>query len=288
MSIDIHDPNFITKLSPYHPTEVTLENLDTLKIILDDSNSFQFDCHCIYCDKETTFRKDNYYAKMVAPGNPGMQHFRFIEDNELNLLSFYDKYITPKTINFRCSRNGEHKYFFTFIVDEKQLIKIGQYPSIADIESNSIKVYRKILKSDYQYFSKAIGLYANGIGIGSYVYLRRIFENLISEARDEAAKDDNLDIKSFDQAKMKDKIKLLGNHYLPEFIVDNSLVYSILSKGIHELTEDDCKKIFPTLQVSIELILDDKIELARKKDKRKQAAMALNKFNSVNLNQENP
>ena len=51
------------------------------------------------------------------------------------------------------------------------------------IEENDIKKYRKILgKEKYGEFGRAVGLYTHGIGIGSYVYLRRIFENLIEEA----------------------------------------------------------------------------------------------------------
>ena len=38
-------------------------------------------------------------------------------------------------------------------------------------------------------FTKAIGLAANGVGIGSFVYLRRIFENLVFQAFDEAKKE---------------------------------------------------------------------------------------------------
>lgn len=37
-------------------------------------------------------------------------------------------------------------------------------------------------------------------------------------------------------------------------------VYAILSKGIHELEEEECRRYFPILKLAIELILDQKIE----------------------------
>jgi len=52
-----------------------------------------------------------------------------------------------------------------------------------------IKKYRKILgDSKYRELHRAIGLSAHGVGIGAFVYLRRIFEGLVEAARDEVAK----------------------------------------------------------------------------------------------------
>jgi hypothetical protein len=38
-------------------------------------------------------------------------------------------------------------------------------------------------------------------------------------------------------------------------------MYGILSKGLHELSEDECKTYFPVLRTAIEIILDEKIAL---------------------------
>ena len=61
-----------------------------------------------------------------------------------------------------------------------QLQKIGQFPSLADIAIDESKTYRTVLTpEDSSQFHKAIGLAAHGVGIGSFVYLRRIFERLV-------------------------------------------------------------------------------------------------------------
>jgi len=60
---------------------------------------------------------------------------------------------------------------------------------------------------------------------------------------------------------MPEKMQLLTNH-LPGFMVENANIYGILSKGLHELTEDECLTYFATVKTGIKLILDE--EIARK------------------------
>jgi len=146
------------------------------------------------------------------------------------------------------------------------IIKIGQFPSIADIEIHNIDKYRKLLKNEYRDFSKAIGLYANGIGAGSLVYLRRIFENLIDEKREIAASNPEWDNDNYQRAKMDEKIKMLKS-FLPPILVENRKIYGLMSKGIHELSEKTCKDIFPNIELGIELILDTKLAEIEKKNK---------------------
>ena len=57
-------------------------------------------------------------------------------------------------------------------------------------------------------------------------------------------------------SRMPEKIELLKD-YLPAFLVKNKSLYGILSKGIHELTEEECRKYFPIVRNGIEFILDE-------------------------------
>ena len=45
---------------------------------------------------------------------------------------------------------------------------------------------------------------------------------------------------------MDEKIKTLTG-YLPPFIVEQNSIYGILSKGIHELSEEDCLKYYTVI-----------------------------------------
>ena len=66
--------------------------------------------------------------------------------------------------------------------------------------------------------------------------------------------------------------------YLPDFLVENYSIYGILSKGIHELSEEDCKSYFSILRESIELILEEKLEALQKEQKKKSIKQALSKI----------
>ncbi|GFD75677.1 hypothetical protein KUL113_50970 [Tenacibaculum sp. KUL113] len=72
-----------------------------------------------------------------------------------------------------------------------------------------------------------------------------------------------MDEETYKRARMNEKIEMLSAE-LPEFIVENKSMYSILSKGIHELSENECLKAFPIVKVGIEIILDEKIEKLNK------------------------
>ncbi|EJF48895.1 hypothetical protein YS9_2278 [Enterococcus sp. C1] len=257
----------------YKPLEITNSNFNDIQTMVTGSMPIQFDCYCVDCKREATFRSEKKGSAFGISNN---------------LEAFYKFNSGSHSIQFSCQRDFTHRYTFNFLIKDYTIYKIGQYPSIADLELPAIQKYRKILSSDYQYFSKAIGLFANGIGIGSFVYLRRIFENLIYESRDLAVQTDpeDFDIETFNRSKMIEKIKQLGTDYLPEFVVNNRSIYGIISKGIHELSEDDCKEIFPVMKLSIELILDEKLAQIQKEQRVQEAQRAISKIHS-DLTQQN-
>lgn len=180
-----------------------------------------------------------------------------------------------KSFEFKCKRYGD---LITIIVyhsqNENLIMKVGQYPSVATIHIGQIKQYNKQLgESVSKEFTRAIGLAANGVGIGSFVYLRRIFEKLILDAYNQAK--DSIDTDAFAKQRMDEKILTLRDH-LPSFIVENRAIYGILSKGIHELSEDECLAHFDCLRKSIELILDEKIEQIEKRKREEAVKKSIN------------
>ena len=77
---------------------------------------------------------------------------------------------------------------------------------------------------------------------------------------------------------MDEKIGLLKD-YLPSFLVENKSIYSILSKGIHELDENTCLEYFETMKLGIEIILDQKLEKKKQKDKEEEAKKRIAQLN---------
>jgi len=56
-------------------------------------------------------------------------------------------------------------------------------------------------------------------------------------------------------------------------------MYSILSLGVHELDENTCLAHFDTLKVEIEIILDEKLEEAKKQKKIQEASQKIQLLN---------
>lgn len=188
----------------------------------------------------------------------------------------------------KCKRYGTFLHYLVHAEYDKEdyehsyimsISKVGQYPSVADFHIGQVHKYDKVLPKDkMREFTKAIGLAANGVGIGSFVYLRRIFECLVFEAHEVAkSKNPSFDKTSFTSGRMNEKIQMLSG-YLPDYLVEHHAIYGILSKGIHELGEEECKKYFPILKASIELILDEKLEAYQKEMRKKEIGNALSQI----------
>jgi hypothetical protein len=191
--------------------------------------------------------------------------------SEQDVLAYVSR---PKyfTTIFHCSRNPAHELRFVTRVAETHFEKIGQCPSLAEVHLGDLAKYRKVLGAEYRELSRGVGLFAHGIGVGSFVYLRRIFESQIEQAHAAALTGGGWDEDEYQRSRMDEKIRLLM-HHLPEFLVENRAIYAVLSKGIHELSEAECLEYFPAVRVAIELILDAKLE-ALEKEKKVQGSRA--------------
>ena len=139
---------------------------------------------------------------------------------------------------------------------------------MADIANDESKTYRSVLtQEDSSEFHKAIGLAAHGVGIGSFVYLRRIFERLVNIRFEEFKTAEGWADGDFPKH-MDERVRFLHAH-LPPFLVENYRIYSILSLGLHQLGEEQCLRFFPVLKASIIWILDED-----KKKRKKTCSIA--------------
>lgn len=173
-----------------------------------------------------------------------------------------------------CSRRG-HIVHFYFSSVENSIIKIGQYPSLADMATGDTSQFIKALgKERLHELNKAIGLAAHGVGIGAYVYLRRVFESLIEDAHEKAKSGQEWNEDSFQKARMKEKIAMLRS-VLPSFIVEHPQLYGTLSLGVHELTEGDCLKNFEALKSAILVIAEERMHEIQREARYREASQAL-------------
>lgn len=184
------------------------------------------------------------------------------------------------TFSFVCTMDKEHHLDYVVITNGNTMKKIGQYPSVADLSFPELEEYSKVIsKEDRKELGRALGLYASGIGVGSYVYLRRIFERILEQAKAKAIEHGTLDVDTYDQSKVVEKIKLL-KEYLPEILNDNTEFYGIVSKGIHELSEDECREYFPVLKDCILLILQQWEQMRKEKESVEKITKGISKIAS--------
>ena len=167
---------------------------------------------------------------------------------------------------------------YEYLQDCLIIQKVGQYPSIADMQMFDVEKYRSVLgKESYRDMTRAIGLNANGIGCGSFLYLRRILEHLVEEAHLDCKEKTNWDEQAYEKSRFNERIQQVENAgytIIPDVLKDvKNKIYGVLSKGVHESTDDECMELFPYMQFVIEQILDERIrkkELRKKIDKLKQ------------------
>ncbi len=256
-----------------------LESIEYPKLTLD--------AYCVGCEKDSVFKhseaSDRALLKQAALDHLADLPRKYKRDEEEYYRPRRKGQVDPRLlsehifpVSFDCTRNSDHRFLFIFRLNAGILTKIGQYPSIADVGQPHSRRYRKILGEEkLKELNRAIGLASHGVGIGAYVYLRRIFEVLIEGAHLDAQGDNSAwDDEAYQKAHIDEKIRMLKG-YLPAFLVENSGLYAILSKGIHSLSEDECLKYYDIVESGIELILDEKLAQRTREDKKRRAKKAL-------------
>ena len=185
--------------------------------------------------------------------------------------------VLPKTPAEQLAEDLYHKHFNSLL-----LIKVGQFPSFRDLQLFDTKKYRNILGKKYGDYTLALALYADGIGAGAFVYLRRIMESLVEEIHQTCAKECSekaatgvgapFDEAAYGQSRFNDKIDFLEKEFSKKIIPDElndirGLIYGVISKGVHELSENDCLQLFPAARFIIDSLIEEKIQQREKKER---------------------
>lgn len=265
---------FLQTAGLYTSKEIREDNITDLIELL--KGNVKISVYCKGCKKERVFsmKPIKYYFETGPEGDEEIHCASLGEEIELlqNMIfstknrqkkspaeewKWINRQIADATrlmkLEYICSMDEKHHLDYIVLTTDNSMMKIGQYPSTADMTFPELDAYKNVIsKEDRKELGTAIGLFANGVGAGSYVYLRRILERLIYQAKTNAG--DIVDDEDFEQARTAERIKMLEG-YLPEILIKNTTIYGILSKGIHELSEEDCRKYFPVVKECIYQIL---------------------------------
>lgn len=220
------------------------------------------------------------YYMMLSDPRPGLDGRKSIPPQwfwtKAELVPFTRVMVFP----FICAMDSSHRLDYVVRTDGNTMTKIGQFPTVADLAFPELDELKKVIDTNSRKeLRRAIGLHAQGIGVGSYVYLRRIFERVLNEAKTEAELAGTVDLSGFDGMKVDKRIRLLKD-YLPAMINDNHVFYGIVSKGIHELSEDECISYFPVLKEAIFMILRQWAQKKQEQEAAKRLSASLSKIAS--------
>jgi hypothetical protein len=219
------------------------------------SGARAMDGYCPFCRQASLFENSGNQGDFRAQTDEGVKKLQCIID-----------------IKATCRRDDEHVLSFQIELKNLTVQKIGQLPSFVDLVDDPRALFRRELsRVDAAEFRRAIELAAHGMGIGAYVYLRRIFERLVQTKFEKVKDAAGFDARAFSTLRMDEKVSQLRDH-LPPFLVQNHRLYSILSLGIHELDEARCSEFFPILRGSILYILRQ--DQAAREDEEARKALA--------------
>lgn len=249
----------------------------------------RIDLHCAGCGRESVFKSPhlgiayNVELPKILLKRGGVTSYPDNVAVDNKTTAFLNNLL------LQCSRHDYHVVQFVIIhhneaispgenlapIVHRALTKIGQYPTFADLQKPQFKHLNKLLDDiDRLELNKAVGLASHDAAIGAFVYLRRVFERLIEKEHQRAAKKTAWDESSYQKARMDEKVKLLED-YLPEVIVDNRKIYSVLSVGIHSLTDELCGKVFEPVKDGIQLMLEEAHSKHQKEALKKSIGPAL-------------
>lgn len=296
-SVDNVFGNFLVNAGLYDKMEITKENIFELADLV--GGHVKIDIYCPECGESRVFSCEKIIHYWYDDHDDVIQA-RSLEEEIVTWQNIQNLRGTPPVnstddqwswtnnsieddtrlmvFKFVCAMNNEHHLDYIVLTNGNIMKKIGQYPSVADLTFPELKEYRKVMsKEDEREFKRAVGLFASGIGIGSFVYLRRIFERIIGTASQKAISDGKVSEEEFGKARVDEKIKMLVD-YLPKALVNNPVFYGIISKGIHELSETDCLEYFPVMRSFIMMILRQWEKMRKDEEEEKQLAVSLGKI----------
>jgi hypothetical protein len=205
-----------------------------------ESTPFTHDTFCTGCGREGTFKRigaKQNPTQILQAGIPVHRHSNLLQE-----------------VSAACTRDHT-MYTFYFGPYRGGIAKVGQNPSMLDIASEEIRRFRGILDDqDMDELARATMLFTHQVAIGAFVYLRRIFERLLERHHRELVSASG-PIDGFETMHVDQKVLALKES-LPKEVVENRKVYSILSKGIHSLTEDQCVNYYKIIHAALIEILE--------------------------------
>jgi len=227
-------------------------------------NDYRLELFCPTCKKRRIFSFQNSTFVNIAWMPNGDQYCESVKD-----FLFKSDYFS-----IRAKADCKHNLLVIFKkIDSATIMKIGQSPSIYELnEEINNKSFLKMLGEEHiSYYRNACSLYSFNTCIGAMVYLRRIFEKILLDTYNEKQESIGISLYDFKRLRMEEKINKLKD-FLPDILFEQGFnsIYTKISDGVHNLSEDECQEMFLILKNAIEEVLIDKLEMQEREKRRKE------------------
>jgi hypothetical protein len=277
---------FFEKIPPY--TEVEIDDLYVNVNRYYHLNTPEISIHCDNCGGERYFQTPPYNASGSLPGQSRI----YFDKKEILQYEYSCK---------NCGSSKKHFSVMGYISSNAtdpikgKLTKIGEFPPFGPPTPSKVI---ELIGSEKENFHRGQRCESQGMGIGAYAYYRRIVElhkNRIIDLLLKICKLNKNDTKLIEQlekvkgeyqfstAIKKLKIKL------PDILLINGhnpliLLHSALSKGIHELTDEECLERANSIRIVLTELCIRMSELSKDNNELKNAVNFLNKLESESHN----
>lgn len=263
---------------PYKKVKLSLAEYAQLS----QCTNIHIDSFCEKCKKERTFSSQNLSMEFAMLRNEVIRHtpcpgsmsdYASISIPATSPESYSTSFVGT---NFCCAHCGE-LHHFALRIDGMSICKIGQYPSFSRMETQELKKYKNLIPWYYTELTTSVNLYSQRLGIASFVYLRRILEDLV-EKKYRALSEQDPRAKFIDKLNAVEKVETIIPTELTEI---KAQLYSVLSKGIHEYSEEECLNLYDAVLYVVRAILDQELakqeQIARAAEAKKIIAAKFKK-----------
>lgn len=262
--------SFITETPTYVKEELTVQDVQNIS----QTKNFRVDVFCVNCNQPSIFEynDESWCGSLIDVDARYTFDGVGLSTNNAIPVQEEPKQLIYKSLELICAR-CRYKYQYFFTTNRKFIMKVGQFPSFAEVNSCGIDKYKNLIPKYFIEFKSSFSCYSQGKGIAAFVYLRRILEDLVEKIYNNKVEDKEENEKFIDKFKKVQQIEKV----LPEEMADiQNALYSVLSKGIHEYEEDECLKLYEAVKFVIEEILDKQLIEKQKQDKIKEVKKTLN------------
>lgn len=173
--------------------------------------------------------------------------------------------------------NCEERHYAVFVLTDGGYESVGFYPEIFsafDLDSKYSSVLTPEQLSNLGMAFKANSL---GLGIASFVYLRRVLESLVKKVLD----DNQASCKHLNS--FKDKLKEAEKYvslFPDRFGAVKGRLYNFISEGVHSWSEEECLELYSLAEYVVISVLDYYKKQKEETEKTEELQRRIGEFNN--------